>query len=127
MKLRRLSKFVVSLLAAILLLLCQTAAAANSCTLPAPGADDAVATEPCHDAGSVTENSPSSDLCESQCASPSPLPGTVKFSPAATDFLALPPYAEHRYLATYIVPPASFGMTRASPPLLPILLCRLLN
>ena len=126
MKIKRLPKVIVSLLSGMLLLLCQTAFAANSCTLPAVGADDAVATQSCHDASPVTEGAPSSDLCESQCASPSPLPGTVKMSLATADFLALPPHAERQYLVTYIVPPPSSGITRASPPLLPIILCRLL-
>lgn len=114
------------MLATILLVLCQTAFAANACTLLRLGADDAVMTQPCHDASPVTEDTRSGDFCESQCASPSPLPGTVKMSLATADFLALPPHAEHRYLATYIVPPPSSGITRASPPLLPIILCRLL-
>jgi len=126
MVLTRSSRSFVALLTAILLLLCQTAFAAQACAHTVTPAQPAGITAPCHEpAGDATgKQVPASTTCDAATA----LPDAAKVPVlAVTDFPAILVAYEH----AAVPGTASRGAQRVRPvchsPPLSILHCRFLN
>ena len=127
MRLSRPSKSIVALITAALLLLCQTAFAAQACA-HSVGAQDAPGSAPCHEPAGDMNHAPVVPAAPSACDAAQAFSGVVHISVfAITDLPALAlvqfEQAQPRAVATV----ARTANTACHPPPLTILHCRFLN
>jgi hypothetical protein len=115
----------VACIAGAVLVLCQTAAAAEACMTGAPSSGNSAVEQPCHDSAQKSGQDEHS-ACQTQCLSQRAAPAETKVSvPAATDMPALTVRLDQPLFAAHAAPFPKLLTARADSPPLTILHCRL--
>jgi hypothetical protein len=128
MGLTRSSRALVALVTAVLLLLCQTAFAAQACAHIFSGGNSSGASAPCHEGAGNADNAPQTPAAVSVCEAAKAVGQSVEVPLiAVTDLPSLPmaPYEAIPPRQTSPFPHTAFAVCNSPP--LSLLHCRLLN